>query len=378
MKNGTQIILTICAMTATVSAGTITPDMRSLAIYSGKDIWLGSGSSVNADIAAVKSINSSSKTQLTGLYTEGNVWLSKENKVNGRVLANLQAEAADKLQFTGPSWTGKSVYMGRDANVTGEILAGAGDINLDRDAVVTGNLNGNANIWIDRNGQISGDARPGLNGRLDTGRNVTIGGSTDPSYADYDTVSLGSMGPAPDIKAYGSQDISGGRNAVVDLAAGDYRNVSLWGTDTQLNLSAGTYTLRDVWVGNRGTINVDTTQGNVVLDIHKDFSVGNDVAVNLLGEGDLILNVYDDVSLGKNVDLTGQVFAWNDGFSSENNLNFTGRIQAAGSVSIGSDGSVTYSGGHVPEPATLVLLSLGGAGLLWTKRFRRRHPPTKT
>jgi hypothetical protein len=354
----------------------ITPEMNSLAIYSGKDIWLGSGSIVDADIAAVGSITTGSKVQLKGLYTENLVWLSKNNTVNGRVLANLSAEAADNLTFKGPSWTGKSVYMGRGANVTGDILAGDGDINLDRNAVVNGNVNGNANIWIDSFGEISGDASPGLKGNLSTGKKVSIGGSTEPAYADYDTVRLASMGPAPDIHAYGKKNISGGNKDVVNLTAGDYRSISMWGTDTELNLSAGTYTLMDLWVGNRGTINVDTSLGDVVLDVHKLFSVGNDVTINLIGEGDLILNAFDDVNLGKNVDMTAQVLAWNGDVISGDNLNFTGTIQAAGGVSIGSGGVITYSG-HVPEPATLALLGLGGAGMLWRRRWRHRHPHAK-
>ncbi|MBN1943453.1 MAG: hypothetical protein JW849_09200 [Phycisphaerae bacterium] len=373
MKNIKLTISVLCALVSAASAAVITPDMSSLAIYAGKDLWLGSGSVVNADIAAVGSITTGSGTQLKGLYTENLIWLSKDNKVNGRVLANLAAEASKNLEFTGPSWTGKSVYMDSGANVTGDIIAGAGNLELNTKAVITGNLNGNDDIWIGNYGQVSGDASPGLQGKLSTGKKVTIGGSTDPSYAAYDTVSLDSMGPAPDVHSYGSQNIYGGNKAVMDLSAGDYKDVDMWGTKTQLNLSSGTYTLRDFWVGNQGTVNVDATAGDVVLNVHKSFSVGNDVTFNVLGEGQFAVNVFEDnVNLGNNVDLAAQIRAWGGDVNTGDDLAFLGTIQAAGGVSIGSRGAVTYSK-QTPEPTTAMLLALGAVTILWEERRKHRH-----
>lgn len=372
MKNVTTMIITVCALSALASAGVITPDMSSLAIYSGKSIWLGSGSSVDADIAAGGEITTGAKAQMKGLYTEGYIWLSKDNKVNGRVLANLSAEASTNLEFTGSSWTGKSAYMGTGAKVSGDIIAGAGDINLDKNAVISGNLNGNANIWIGNYGQVSGDASPGLKGSLSKGKKVSIGGSTSPSYADYDTVALDSMGPAPVIHDYGTKDVHGGNKAVVDLSAGEYKDLNVWGTGAKLNLSSGTYTLRDFWLGNQSVVNVDTTKGDVVLDIHKNFGVGNDVKFNVIGDGGLTLNVFDDVNLGKNVDLAAQLRAWEGNVNAGDNLAFLGTIQAAGGVSIGPGGVVNYYN-HTPEPATLTLLGLGGGALLWRRRRKQHH-----
>ncbi|MBN1556044.1 MAG: PEP-CTERM sorting domain-containing protein [Phycisphaerae bacterium] len=374
MKTVTINVLVICALTAVGSATTVTPQMDSLAIYAGKDIWLGSGSSVDADIAAVGSITTGTKVGLKGLYTESLVWLNKDNKINGRVLANLAAEASSGLEFTGPSWTGKSVSMGKGANVTGDIIAGAGNLSLDDKAYVLGNLNSNADIWIDNYGVITGNADPGEKGKLSVGRKVSIGGSTDPSVAYFDTVRLDSMGPAPEKKPHGTEDISGGRKAVVDLTAGEYQNLNLWGTDTKLNLSAGTYNLRDVWIGNRGTVNVDTTAGDVVLDVHKNFAVGNEVAFNVIGDGQLTVNVFDEnVILGDDVTLAAQIRAWTGDVNTGDDLAFAGTIHAYGDASFGGGSVVSYQK-QIPEPGTILLLGIGAFVILWEERRKHRHP----
>jgi hypothetical protein len=368
---------TLALILLVFSAGALgdvaTTDPGTLGLYSGGgNIWIGSNSVIQGALASLKGISTGRNVQLNDLLTQGSIWLDSSNVVTGRVLANASAEANSDLTFQGPSWTGGSVWMGRNANVTGDIITSGGMIELGRNAKVAGNLYGNGNIWIDRDSTIYGDAHPGLGDTLSTGKKVTITGSRTPAASPYDTFDLPDLPDAPAHGPYGSKNVYGGAKSITTLDPGAYADVNLWGGSSTLNLSAGTYDLRSLWLGNGGTIHLDATKGDVVLHVGNDFDLGANVLMNKIGDGNLTINLYDnDLSLGSNVTLAGDIRVWGGGFSSDGDLDFAGTIWAADDISIGSGSNYQYvGGGHIPEPGILAILAFGGAGMLWRSRRR--------
>ena len=208
---------------------------------------------------------------------------------------------------------------------------------------------------------------------------MTITGSTAQGTTLADTFELADLPDAPQTSPYGSGNVSGGRNSVTDLDPGAYKNVSLWGANSTLSLSAGTYVMRDFWIANGGTVNIDTTAGDVVLNVHHDFSTGKEVTFSKLGEGDLVINLLDnDMYFGKDVTIDADIRVWDGSFGAGNNLDFAGTIWATENVSIANGSSIEstfdLSGGYgagVPEPCTICLIACGGV-LVALRRRRIR------
>ena len=362
------VLLTAVVGANQAAADRITVDTNSLAIYAGKAIWIDKESEIQGDIASGKSISTGATVTLRSAYTEGFLWLDRDNSVRGSVLANGYADAGRGLDFQGSSWTGNSVYVGRGAAVTGDIVGGSGLIGIDREAQVAGSVLGNNNIWIDRNSTVDGDASPGLGKRLSTGSNVTISGSRSPANVVADTFELPDLPGTPAKGSYGSQSIYRGNNTVMTLAPGSYRNLSMWGNNTTLNVSAGTYTLRQFWIGDGGVVNVDTAGGDVIFNAHKDFDTGNSVKFNKTGGGDLIVNLFDNsIWLGQDTAIEAKIRVWDGGFAAARNLKLRGSIWADDHVTIARNSLLYFN--TVPEPASAATLLLG-MGILLRRRTR--------
>jgi len=310
-------------------------DLSGVTLGAGRHLGFGQNGTVEGDIAA-----------------DGNISIDR----NGRV-ASAYAEG--------------SVYFDQGATVAGDVL-GMGGINLNRNTSVGGSVLGNHGIWIDQNSSIVGDVSPGLGNSLSTGRNVSIGGSTDPAALDL-TVGVGSLA-RPAHGAHGGQDIWAGRNSTTDLQVGAYKSVSL-DRDTTLNLTGGEYTLKSFWMGRDSVVNVDTSAGDVVLNVLGGFSTDRNVQFRTSGEGALRVNVFDgNLWLGNDAKLEGAVRVFGGDFGAGNDATLRGQFFASRDIWLGSGANVMHSmlvtsdGQAVPEPMTAAVLALGGAMLLWKRR----------
>jgi carbonic anhydrase/acetyltransferase-like protein (isoleucine patch superfamily) len=361
--NMTKIYVLACLIvTVFLVAGSqaATINIDKLGLWAGGSIGLGNSVSVDAAIAAGSEIYAGNSANFRSIYTENMVWLGNNATVSGTVLANKQAWAGSGLNLSG-NWTGGSVYIGSNANITGDIGARSSSISLGSNASITGDILGNKNIWIGNNSTITGDARPGNGSTLSKGNNVTITGLTQPGSFSFDSFDLPELDQLQQ-SAIGTENISGEKYSVTTLLAGDYRD---WCFDknTTLNLSAGDYSLKNFSMNKDGVVNIDTSGGDVTLNVVGQFSTGRDVSFLKSGSGNLFINVFGhDVQLEDNVKLSATLKVYGGNFSADNAVQLAGRFYATGDIWLGCNTQLQYacSALPVPEPSTLAIFAAMG------------------
>jgi len=351
-----------------LSAQATTINIDELALWAGGTIGMGSGVSVNAAIVSGGKISAGSGANLRSIYTENRIWLGNNATVNGTVLANKQAQAGNNLNLAG-SWTGSSVSIGANANITGGIGAETYNINLGNNAVMTGDVLGNKNIWIGNNSTIAGDVRPGSGYNLSTGNNVAITGSTQQGSFTFDSFDLPALDQLQQ-STIGTDNIYGSRYSTTTLLPGEYRNWS-FNKNTTLNLLAGEYSLRSFWMNRGGVVNIDTSAGDVTLNVVGRFSTAGSVSFLKSGSGSLFINVFDhDVWLDNDVRLTAILKVYNGDLGVDRNAQLTGRFYATGDIWLGNNTHLEYisSALPVPEPSTLAIFAVMGLLLSCKKK----------
>ena len=357
------------ASPAQVAADAITPETDQLVLWAGSDISLGSDVTLDAAAAAAQDFLADPGALLESIYAGGDIDLGLNATARGRVLANGVGFAAKGLDLVG-DWTSQSVTVGMNAVIVGDITAATGVITIDRNADVIGNLLGNSDISIDKNSTVIGDARPGLTGTLTLGKKTTVTGSTEPGAVTADTFLPPTMGDRPDAGEVGSPEIRPGDGATTILDPGAYSDVVL-GTSATLGLSAGTYTVQSFSMADGGTVNVDTSAGNVVLNVQGSFAAGSSVQFATTGVGSLLINVFDhDAGLGNNVVIDAAVRVWGGSFATGTGSALTGSYHATGDVSLGSGSSAQPGSVTVPEPAALPVVVLGAILALHRRKKR--------
>ncbi len=301
------VLATIACLAIPANADLI--DINSLALYSGKSLEFGDKVFLDGPAGAVDFVSLGTGTQAGNIFSEGNIYLS-----SGSQAGNL--------------WANRNVDINNGATVNGDVSV-VGDYWKHRNAAVTGTV-------------YHGD--------------------------DATIIDLPQMGPEPSGGVLGSTSIWKGKNTTTTLDPGSYNNLG-FDKDNILNLSSGIYTFNNFWMDKGGAVNVDTSLGDVVLNIYDGLSTGKEVAFNTIGDGKLFINVFDkDVYLGDDNTMDGIFRVYNGGFSTGSGADLTGSVQARDRIWIGNDSTVTYA---ISDPQTIILLMTGGGMyLIWHRRKR--------
>ncbi|HAL45356.1 MAG: hypothetical protein A2Y12_11690 [Planctomycetes bacterium GWF2_42_9] len=258
-------------------------------------------------------------------------------------------------------WSGGSIGAGKDVTITG-VSASKSAINLDKgtnaDSIYT-----MGSIWLGNDVTVSGDAT--ANGTISKSKSAVVTGSSN-SYADFSLPTLDLLSKP----ATGTINIYAASNSSKSLSPGEYSEWT-FGNGTTVNLSSGSYNLSSFWAGTGSVVNIDTTSGDVVLNVAGNFSVGSGVKFVSSGSGTLYVNVYNsDAWLDNNANIRGNIRVYGGGLSTGTSVNLTGSIYATGDIYLGNYSDVTYAAttSSIPEPSTLVIFA--AAGMVFIARRR--------
>ena len=354
-----------------------TIELDTLLLYSAtSQIQIDSSTLLEGASAAAGKITFGNDVQSGAVYTEGSLVIARRVNIIDRALANLNISIDRDFTFTGSAVTGSEVVTGRDASVTGNLEGRSDPVNVGRNSVVIGNVLSNNNIVLNNNALVQGDASPGIGYSVKFKNGAVVTGSTDPANHVLPSFDLPDMPAEPSTPDFGSSNVYASAETVVDLDPGQYKALSLE-RDCELNLASGEYTFESFWVDRRTIVNVDTSGGDVIINVHEGFDTGQYVQFNPTGEGKVIINVFGTggISLDKYNVMRATVRAWQGDFEAGEQTDFRGTIMAKDKIYVAEDSNMVYSRGVngyfiMPEPATMVLL-VSGAGLVLTRRRRR-------
>ncbi len=312
----------LVSWTGAVDASVIGLD--ELALYGGTAVILDKNIKVTGPIAAgEKGFYAGRDASLQDVYSAGAVLFGKDTTVDGNVYANGGGGAGKNFSLTGDFNSGKAVIIDSGANILGDVTA-KGD------------------IWF--------------------GKESSVAGNTTSKSLDVDLWEGLAFPEAPDGNP-GGDTLWLPKNSEKGIEPGRYGGWSI-SAGSAVTLTAGVYDIEDVWIAKESKINLDTTDGDIVLNVFGKFSTGTKVAFNWLDEDhDVLINVIDhDMILGTYNQLDAHVTVYGGSFGALAYGSLGGTFLASESAWLGKETGVEFRpyAVQVPEPGTLGVLALGG------------------
>jgi cytoskeletal protein CcmA (bactofilin family) len=247
-------------------------------------------------------------------------------------------------------WSGGSIGTGNNATITGTSASKIA-INLNK-GTSAGSIYTAGSIWLGNNVTVTGDATAKWG--ITKSKGTVITGSSS-SFSDFSLPKLDILSRP----STGTNYIYAGSNSSKTLSPGEYSGWN-FSNSTTVNLTSGSYNLSSFWAGNGSVVNIDTTSGDVVLNVVGNFSVGSGVKFVSSGSGTLRVNVFNsDAWLDNNVNIKGDIRVYGGGLTTGSSVNLTGSVYATGDIYLGNDSDVTYASTStsIPEPSTIVLFT---------------------
>ncbi len=350
-RNILMAALACAALAGPTAADVIGTDLNDFAVYSGGHFGADADVRIDGRIGAGGRAHFGSGASATSdVYTASSFSSDRAVTIGGRIVAR-QGVSVDRDGSVGSIDAGGDVWVGRDSAVGGAIQGGGG-VSLERGVRVGGHVAYNDAYWADASATINGSV-------------------TDNAGPDrWDALTLSNPGPATPS----GQSQWYGSNSDESLAAGDFGSIST-DRDVTLRLTAGQYNLASLWLGRDSRLIVDTSAGDVAINVAGAFSADRGLVIDNVGTGELVIQTGGNLSLNRDSLVEAQLLSFG-GASIDRDSHIDGTLHALRDVWLDRGVTVTGVGAGaashaaVPEPATLALFLASGACLL--RRPRRQ------
>ncbi len=396
VNTGSSIVGDIYASDDFYGQARITVSGRTVA---GEELSIGAHSSTGALWAGLTSesvrstrVTVGANSTVGNINSAYNVKIYDNVAVNGYIQAGNDVEVRNNVRVAGRITAVDDLKMGR------HLTAGRIDVgDRSRGVVITsgssvGSVYAVDDVIVNSNATINGDVHAGDDFRI--GSNSVVHGSVvyaDDLYGQSSSAVIdGTIGrgtaDAPDLTifdrmvwdagrltrpdfSYGSQSVSVGRGDVIVLDPGAYKDL-VAASRGEIHLTAGEYDFRKMMLSDASKIIVDTSAGDVIINVQDKLWAGRNVMVIRNGAGEITVRTKKDIMFGAGADVSANLTAFDDLSIGANSTLAGSFFYAADNLAIGDGVAVSGGGGAVPEPGTLSLLLVGG-GMTMLKRRRK-------
>jgi hypothetical protein len=277
---------------------------------------------------------------------DGDLGLTAGIIANGKVRITAKGTVLGNID-------GNEIHVGSKSTVQGNVTV-AGEIHTIANATIDGSASG-ASATIGNNARILGTlllpvgvapTGPGFNNG--SGTIGTLVNGVPPAPQAFAKIALPA---ALEYSASSSKqdDRTAANSGTLTLAPGTYRDVDIKQKAT-LNLSAGTYVLRRLKTAAKATLNIDASNGDVLILATDNVDFGQDLAMNITGGSarDVYLETAGTFSTAANSVWKGTVFSTKSNSPGQNG------------IAIGQKNAITgalYSNQqvHVAQRSTVVM-----------------------
>ena len=258
---------------------------------------------------------------LTGCRSEGSIALS-DTAPDAPATASEQMQFLTRLAVIGC----RSIYVDREARIEASI-GSQWSVSIDREATIAGNIfNIEGEVLLDRDATVLGDVDAGGPVKLERGASYR-GSIVDQSVS----VPIASIAlPVLPVSSTGT-DVTVDNGATTNIPPGAYGNLELKRGGT-IRLSSGAYQFEAINIERDSAMSLDSSAGPVFLNVNRQVTIGRDVAITAsrnAADSVLLQVAGGDVTVGRNVTFTGSILAPQGTISVDRESTFEGALYAA-------------------------------------------------